>query len=313
MVKNILFKLSFAILLTITIISCNKPKTELKLNLQKDQGFLMTYQADMKMSQKLMGMSIDMIMNMNMDLEFKTIDIDNDNNFLMKVTYQSMSYKMKAQGQTLELGTDTSINDTKYDNIFQNLKGKSFNMKMNKSGKIIEVKGIDSLMQSLYLNSSLDSSKYKEFKDLFNKNFGEESIKNNFGSFFGIYPEKPVSIGEKWSNKNTVVAFFALTIENNYTLTDNKDNLYLIDIQSVMKTDAKNAGMKISGMDMKFNMKGTQTGLLKIDQKTGWISDSEIKQKINGDALISKPGMPGGGNFAIPYSMESTLKIFIKK
>jgi hypothetical protein len=70
--------------------------------------------------------------------------------------------------------------------------------------------------------------------------------------------------------------------------------------------------MDVQGMQMKFEMKGTQTGYIKLDQKTGWIKESEIKQKIVGDARMSKSEIPGGGNFSIPYTVESTTKIFLK-
>lgn len=312
MKKKLLLIVTFAIVLIAISISCSKSKIEIRLNLQEGQRFMMLYHTDMKMTQKFMGMPIEMDMKMDMDLEFENTGQDNDSNYLMTVTYQAIKYQMKAQGQLISFSTENSSADTLMDKVFSNIKGKSFDMKINKSGKIIEISKLDSLSAYLFGNMS-DSSRMKEFSELFNKNFGEESIRNNFGIFFGFYPENPVSVGDKWMNTTAVKSFFALTIENNYQLTSDKNDLYEINIQSNMKTDAKDEQVEIKGMQMKFNMKGTQTGSIKIDQKTAWISDSEIKQKITGDAIISKPGLTGGGNFAIPYTMESTTKISLKK
>lgn len=310
---NLLFKITISITLIAFTVSCTKPRVDLKLNLQNGQIFLMSYQADMKMSQKIMGTSVDVIIKMNMDLKFTTSGQDTDSNYLMDVAYQAMNYHMKAQGQLVEFGTDKLSKDTLICKAFQNIKGKSFKIKLSRTGKIIDVTGLDTLMQGLFSDNITDTSKISEITELFNKNFGEESIKNNFGSFFNIYPDKPVSIGDKWNNTSSVVSFFALTINNNYQLIDDKDGMYKIDLQSNMKTDTKNATMEIQGMQMKFDMKGTQTGTIKIDQKTAWITESEIKQKIAGNATMTKTGMPGVGNFSIPYTMESTLKIFVKK
>ncbi len=312
--KNLHFlKLFSAFTMLIILFSCSGNKNDLKLNLQKGQNFLMTYQTDMKMNQKIMGMSIDIKMNMTMDIDFEVIDFDKDSNYLMKVSYQTIAYKMKTQGQNIEFGSEIPSNDSKIGDIFKKIKGLSFEMKLNKSGGITEVKGFENITQTLFSGNALDSSGTDELKDLFNKNFGEESIKNNFSSFFNFYPEKPVKTGDKWQNKNSIVSFFALNLENNYQLTDKKDNKYKIDIQSNIKTDSKNAIMKIKGMEMKFDMKGTQSGFISIDQKNGWITESEIIQKIEGSASMSKNGMPGGGNFAIPYSMETTMKVSQKK
>ncbi len=312
MEKKLLLKVTFAIVLIAISISCGKSKIEIRLNLQKEQSFLMLFHTDMKMTQKFMGMPIEMDMKMDMDLKFENTGQDNDSNYLMKVTYQALKYQMKAQGQLISFSTENASNDTLMDKVFRNIKGKSFDLKISKSGKIVEISKLDSLSDYLFGNMS-DTSRMKEFSELFNKNFGEESIRNNFGIFFGFYPENPVSVGDKWMNTTSVKSFFALNIENNYQLINDNNNLYEISVQSNMKTDIKNEQVEIKGMQMKFNMKGTQSGNIKIDKKTSWITDSEVKQKVTGDAIISKAGIAGGGNFAIPYSMESTTKISLKK
>ena len=184
MKKKLLLIVTFAIVLIAISISCSKSKIEIRLNLQKGQRY-------MKMTQKFMGMPIEMDMKMDMDLEFENIGQDNDSNYLMTVTYQAIKYQMKAQGQLISFSTENSSADTLMDKVFSNIKGKSFDMKINKSGKIIEISKLDSLSAYLFGNMS-DSSRMKEFSELFNKNFGEESIRNNFGIFFGFYPENPV-------------------------------------------------------------------------------------------------------------------------
>ncbi len=312
--KNKLLKISLFGLILITLLnSCTKPKIALKLNLEQGKSYLMGYQTDMKMNQKIMGMSIDVKMKIDMDLLFKTIGYDKDSNYIMETTYQSMNYKMNAQGQDIEFGTDKTSKDSIMSKVFSSFKGKTFTITFSKYGKIIDVQGIDSIMTSFFNdNYFTDSTKINEIKELFGKNFGEESIKNNFSSFFGYFPEKEVSIGEKWNNNTSIKTMFALNIDNQYQLIDNKNELYNIGIQSNIKTDSKNSTMEVQGMQMKFNMKGTQTGFIKLDQKTGWIKESEIKQKIVGDASMSKSEIPGGGNFSIPYTIESTTKIFLK-
>jgi hypothetical protein len=312
--KNKLLKIYLLGFILITLLnSCTKPKIELKLNLEQGKTYLMGYQTDMKMNQKIMGMSIDVKMKIDMDLLFKTIGYDKDSNYLMETTYKSMNYKMNAQGQDIEFGTETIAKDSTMNKVFNAFKGKSFTITFNKYGKIIDVHGIDSIMTTFFNdNYYTDSTKINEIKELFGKNFGEESIINNFSSFFGYFPEKEVSIGEKWKNNTTIKTMFALNIDNEYQLIDNKNDLYNIGIQSNIKTDSKNSTMDVQGMQMKFEMKGTQTGYIKLDQKTGWIKESEIKQKIVGDARMSKSEIPGGGNFSIPYTVESTTKIFLK-
>lgn len=312
--KNKLLKIYLLGFILITLLnSCTKPKITLKLNLEQGKTYLMGYQTDMKMNQKIMGMSIDVKMKIDMDLLFKTIGYDKDSNYIMETTYQSMNYKMNAQGQDIEFGTETIAKDSTMNKVFNAFKGKSFTITFNKFGKIINVQGIDSIMTTFFNdNYYTDSTKINEIKELFGKNFGEESIINNFSSFFGYFPEKEVSIGEKWNNNTTIKTMFALNIDNEYQLIDNKNDLYNIGIQSNIKTDSKNSTMEVQGMQMKFEMKGTQTGYIKLDQKTGWIKESEIKQKIAGDARMSKSEIPGGGNFSIPYTVESTTKIFLK-
>jgi hypothetical protein len=102
----------------------------------------------------------------------------------------------------------------------------------------------------------------------------------------GCFPNKPVTIGDKWNNKISVTASnFAIDVDMGMTLKSIEGNVITIDLDGTVSTP-EGYEQEMNGIKVKMDMKGTQKGILKLNKDTGWAISSDIMQNFNGDMEV---------------------------
>ena len=108
----------------------------------------------------------------------------------------------------------------------------------------------------------------------------------------GIFPDKPVKVGESWTKNTTMnIQPFSMAIEAKYTLKSVADGKANIDVASVIKVNP--AGQADPRMkDVKIDLNGTQSGTMVVETESGQLLSSNIKQSISGKINAQGMGMP---------------------
>ena len=98
------------------------------------------------------------------------------------------------------------------------------------------------------------------------------------------YPEQDkVKIGDSWSISNAMaVGGMELIIDSEYTLLEVKDGMAKIKMDSEITTDPDAPGLDLMGMKMQFDLQGTQSGILFVNQSTSWLDRMELDQEMDG-------------------------------
>ena len=76
------------------------------------------------------------------------------------------------------------------------------------------------------------------------------------------------------------------TLTVTYTYEGKEGDLAIIDGKGTVETTDKEAWVQNSGMEMKFNLSGTTASKIKMDQKSGWVSEAVIVQEMEGETQI---------------------------
>ena len=64
--------------------------------------------------------------------------------------------------------------------ILKNMTNQKFSLKMNKSGKVLEIKGVDNLYSNLFAGvEGISQEEKDQITDQMKNSFGEESFKSN--------------------------------------------------------------------------------------------------------------------------------------
>jgi hypothetical protein len=260
-------------------------KFEVKLNLEKNKVYTQNCRAKTMIYQTMGVQQVTMSVNLETKISYKVVDIQN-NIYEMEVRYEKLSMTTGMQ-QTEMLYTTGSNEKDVMSRSLDALRSKPFTIKMSSTGKVEEIKGIESLVQSIVgSNKALDETKRKQLSSQLLQAFGESTLKGNMELCSAVFPSKKVSKGEHWLVRTQLGSAMAPNAESDLELKDVNDQYYHIAGNSKIVARSKDAFAEMNGVTMSYNMKGNMSSDIKLDRKSGWISSAKFTQFISGEAFI---------------------------
>ncbi len=295
----------------LVLFSCTSgEKKTITLNLEKGKTYTLSTKTEQTTTQTIMGFNNEMKMEIDGDIDYTVMDINADSTFSIDSKFGEMKMKMDAAMFKFNSEENSGINKTLHDALGL-IKGLSIRMKISKDGKLKSMEGADSLIYKMSQSlANEDSTKTKSVNDVWSKYFSKNSLGGNFEGNFGFFPSKAVGQGDTWESEMENATVFPIKIKSKYKLKELTADYAIIKGESKITT-SDNPTLEVSGIKMKYQMKGDQENTTKIDLKTGWIIEAEITAHISGEVSMdmsqaaSKPGM----NFSIPMKMESKTTI----
>jgi hypothetical protein len=262
----------------------NKEGYLLKMRLAKGDVFQNNIVADMTTTVSLMGTEQSTKLKMDIGSKFEVMDSSAEGRQL-KVTYTKM--EMHADMGPGNENADSILNAGNKQAV-----GRSVVITL-KDNKVVNVSGADSLM-----GASSDSAG----KQMLQKFFTKENMNQTFGMMFGMYPAKPVKVGDTWDSENTMeMAGLAITVKTKYTLEKVENEI--AELKVVGNIDTKGE-MDINGTKLDVDMKGTQNGKVFITVATGYLDHGNYDMDI--DATMNMMGQK------VPMKIKSTYHISSK-
>ena len=287
------------VILFFIILSCksNSESRLLKFNLEKGKSY--DYEMVMNMDQEVM----DQKNKIGFTAGY-TINVVDDNGTVktLDVAYKDFKMNMSMMGQEIDIDASQKpdiISSNSDDpmqmmkNVFSGIIGKKFTMKVTPSGKIEEITGfteiIKSMVDSISANGEAKDMMSKSVKDQFNP----ERIKEAFAPMFSVYPNKEVSVGDKWSNSYDLSPQ-GIKINLEYTVKSFSGDNAILGVNSKIIPLEGNEDPALAAM----KMSGTQTGTMTLNTKSGLVVDGELDQNLETSGsvkmkMISKTKMRG--------------------
>jgi hypothetical protein len=236
------------------------------------------------------------------EMSYKVVSV-NTSDYDLEVKYESLSMTMELPQGKMEFSSDKNNEQDILSTLLSKMIGNTFNIKMAKNGKIVEVKDIESWIESSFDDfAHLPANQLAQLKAQITKAYGADAFKGNIEMVTAIYPDKPVNKGDKWTIKTNLESGFAALMTTEYEFTNIGSNFAVIKGNSVIETEDKDAYIESNGMTMKYDMTGSMISEIKVDKETGWIYEAKINQEIKGNGYIKEnPQMPNG--LKIPMTM----------
>ncbi|OJV52529.1 MAG: hypothetical protein BGO31_07725 [Bacteroidetes bacterium 43-16] len=242
----------------------------LKFNLKPGTA----YSYDMDVLQKIEAAGTTSTNNLYSKYTFNVKEAT-EGNAKMEVVYDLMRMEVKSAGNTMKMSSEDQTPESQ---AFRDMVNKPFSMIVSPEGKVVSIEGWESIDKTGTMKS--------------------EDLKQTMETSLNIFPDKPVKVGDTWKkDMNTTMQMFKMNISSTYTLTEVKDNVATISLNSdisMLQGDAPS-----NGMDM--NMKGTQKGKMEVDINTGMTLSGTITQDIKGEMKAQGQTMP--------MSITSDIKI----
>jgi hypothetical protein len=267
-----------AIAITVTsFISCQSSGKSsaakvLKFNLEKGKGY--DYELDWDMTTSVMNNKTDI--NIGALYSLNVID-DKDHIRTLTSTYRNFRMLMNVMGHTVDIDTDkppvdgddkSGIPTALLNKVFSGIVGKSFTMKVDEEGNILEISGLDDLVKGMIDSLNIDEDKKANIMASLKDQFNDQEVKNQFSDMLMVFPNKEVKVGDTWTKSFTKSGKMQAKYTTDYTVKQIEGDHVTLDA----KTRIESAGQG--------NLSGEQTGTLIIDSRTGLMVNGDFKQDI---------------------------------
>lgn len=284
--------------------SGNGKTYKLEYNLKKNESYKQNTQVDMKISQQVMGQNIDVRSTIDIETTHFVKDIDRDL-ITMDFVYDRIRSVVDAGGINQEMDSDTETSmasPTNMGPLYKAMIGIPVSVIMTKKGNVQSIKGVEKLSEAM-MNSleNIDLPIGKEqITSQFTQQFNEASIKQLLERTTAYFPDKDVSIGDSWNIVMDMHDPYVLSVNMDMTLKEVEDNIAILEGKGDVSTP-EGIISEEQGIQVKVNLKGTQSGIIKIDMNTGWTVSAVIIQEMVGESEVM--GMK------VPQSVKTIIKI----
>lgn len=252
----------------------------------------------------------EMIINMDQEIGGNKSQIDVTSYYSMDVTdddgatktltttYERLKMNMSLMGFNIEVDTDKPLPDFNTGDekekgmkmlsaVMGAIRGQKFQMKVNNEGKILEVTGFNDMANRLADSMDLDENAKQEMIKGFSQQFNDQNVRDQFERMLYIFPNKEVKVGDTWQKTSTPAGPMAGTYNSTYTVTEIEGDMVTLSEKSEISS-------KTEGMDMK----GTGTGTMVIDSRSGLI--------VSGDQDLTLTA--GKGDMNMEMKTKSRIK-----
>jgi hypothetical protein len=192
--------------------------------------------------------------------------------------------------------------------IMSNMCNKPFLLRMSKKGKVEEIKDAEKIFDDMFKGVQLDDAQKEQIRQQMMKSYGETALQSSIEAATSFFPEKAVAVNEKWNTKSKLVTSTTLNVITAYTLNSYTATAYTISGSSTLETADKNAVTESNGIPMKFDLKGKMNSTIKVDAKTGWISELKLVQELAGNTSMTM----GEQSLTIPMTTKTETTVTSK-
>jgi len=231
-------------------------------------------------------------------IAFKVIDCK-DSIYNLSASFQQLSgvtnLPIGPFGDINSFDSDNKNKSDTFSNVVMEIIDKPFLVRMTTLGKIVEVKNMDAVFKQALARFPLTMEQRIIFKGELNRAFGEDIFKNDLEMATAIYPDKPVERGGHWTIQRNPGSRHADTLISTYAWADKAESYNIITGTGNTTTVQQDGYTQMDSMQVKADMTDSIYSNLKVDSKTGWITEGTINDVMSGNSEIKdNPKFPGG-------------------
>jgi hypothetical protein len=290
------------ILAGLSIQSCKQSgKYELAYRFTPGNTYEVYSETHTSINQETMGQKIETDNKQKIWIDWNVLDMDKDSVYSIEAVYRRLVSEINSADSSITLDSDQpDLDMAMVDNPYFMIVNKALDMKVNKRGRIIEMKGMTDMLEEM-MGDELNSNPAMRMMIM---KMTDEGMKSAFAQY-QIFPDKAVEIGESWGNSFTMDMVVSFTSDNKYSLESVDGDKATIKLEGKLSS-AKPKSNDLMGMiGSMMEIKGLVDGFFTISLQTGEIINAESITDM--EATISMMGMK------MPMIMKSTNSYRITK
>lgn len=287
----------------------------LKFNVKKGDKYKVVITSIQKITEDMNDKKVNVNQTMKMGYTYDISDVDKDGTATVNIKYDLVAISTDDGSKTYEYDSakKTDSNNPQ-DLIYGALIGEGFTTKIDKDGAIKEISGVDKMLSNMVDKLHISDQKTRDtVLESLKKSFGDDALKQGLGSITSIYPKnQKIKLGDTWDCKQTLNVIYPITLNTKYTLKENKGDAITLAVDSIIDVDNSSSPMDLGGSLVKYALKGTQKGTMKLTKSDGFIQNGEVNQNITG-TITAQDNSSQSGELSVPISMEAKTSYEVTK
>ncbi len=294
----ILFSLLFA--------ACSGTKeAAFKPNFSEDSTLKYELSSESETEISVMGQVQKTLQRQVMNQAYQVEKVHKDGKVDMIVSISDMMIDQVTPQLTIRFDSKNKSGDGMFDQLYEPLIGHEMKMTIDEKGNIQKFSGAQDVLDQMVKNSNAPGGEM--FKETVEGQFGDEAMKQNFDQILDYLPGKAVKTGDSWEKQLFSAGVLGLIIDVTYTLVKRKGGKAFIDFKGKISSNENNNSSVVMGMQLKYNLNGTQSGKIEVDEKTALVIKSELNQELSGIMSIDNE-MTGTMDLDTKISTKQTFK-----
>jgi hypothetical protein len=302
---GIKYILTFCFIITALSVSAQKVKPLLHLVI--GQTYYLESTGTSSTLQNVNGSQKKVNIGLSYKMAFKITAVE-DTIYQMEARYQSLDMKIKLPDTSMDINSEKTGKLDTPSAIVAKMMNKPFNISLSNTGRVTSVNNMDNIIAGAFDEfPQMDASKKEQVKNQFLRSFGETAFKGCLETGLAIFPHYPVAKNDKWTVNSHIFSPAPAGVHIVYQLIDVGVDFYRVHGEGTLTSDttAKTGGA--NDQPVKYEMEGSTQVDIKIDKKTGWISEVKLKQLMAGNVdLPKRPETPAGLKLPMLFNTEIT-------
>lgn len=274
-----MLRFSFYCLLLTLLAACSSTQ-QLGTTLPFKTGNTLTYKMTQNVVTEVEVMGIPQKVNgvQGATYEYAIKNVSPQGEVIMDVTTKAINMEQITPMMTVRYDSQNPEKNEPKDMLtaMDNMIGFTYNVTLNKSGKIIESKGTKELAEKMGGDGA-------QMQDLIKSQF---DLGGSVYPLVNFYPGKPVKVGDSWMRTDTIRSQVSLLAKNTFTLQERSGGKSIIVVKGDLSS-LEDANIEMQGMKLNYDLTGTNEGKIILDDKTGMMDTSERKMKVSGKMKMS--------------------------
>jgi hypothetical protein len=260
------------------------------LNFAPGDNFTCRMEMNKKVRQTIAGDEQMMEQIIEMAWDYDVIARDEKGNYQISARPIRIKSRQKFGMQVIEFDSDNPGEYTDPSMAgFKAMIGSELRMTVEPTGKVLELEGFEGIIDKVIEDLKIPDSPQRDqiMKGLQNQ-FGDEAMRSSFEQITSFYPVKPVKIGDTWHSELTLDVGFPMVIESDYTLVSSDSGIANINVVSAISSNPNSGGIDMGAFSLIYDIKGDQNGSIKLDEQTGLLLRSDMRQEFSGTVSVSE-------------------------
>ncbi|NIR46634.1 MAG: hypothetical protein GWN99_19700 [Gemmatimonadetes bacterium] len=283
-----------------------------RLRMRFDAGHTvrMRMTMDQQISQTILGQPQNLEQTTEMVYAVAVEEVDAEGTAVVEWTYDELRFEQTSpMGQLLYDSSDPNAAVSPMLAGYAALVGASFWARMTSTGQVLDVWGVEPILQKMLDEMALPPGPQSEqLQEQLRNQFGDQAMREMLTRMMAVYPTEPVVVGDSWTSRNAITSGFPITIDATYTLRERRGGVAFVDVAATVESTPGAGGMQMGGTTLEFDLSGEQSGTLEIDEISGWVVRGTVAQDFSGQVQVDA-GQAAAQSMTWPISIKGTMNL----